>query len=122
MPMSKGQAFSQIVEELAAELRVPVNRLICREKKRSARQSVAQARRQIARAEYFLCPGAATDARSSRIVLIDDNLTTGATIARAVELLKDAGATSVIPVVLDRTIGPRLAQIIADSQQLGCSH
>jgi len=98
------------VLELSRRTGIPVLRAILRDRRASTRRSVAQIRRRIVEEEYRLDPTIVPNLRGARVVLIDDTVTTGATIAGIAKLLRAHDVAEIIPVSIDRTITPRLRQ------------
>ena len=95
---------------------------INREKQHSTRKSVAQIRYKIAREEYQLSKDYADSLKDRRVVLIDDNVTTGNTIVRCAEMLLECNPSEVFLLTLDRTIGPRALQRCDIPSELHCPY
>jgi predicted amidophosphoribosyltransferase len=82
---------------------------------------VAQQRARIAQNEYYLIDNAAVLVGGKDVILIDDRVTTGHTLAGVARLLRKVGACAVTPLVLDRTISARVLQR-AGRQPVVCPH
>lgn len=96
--------------------------LINREKQQSTRKSVAQIRHKIASEEYKLSDDYADSLKGRRVVLLDDNVTTGNTIIRCTEMLLECKPSEVFLLTLDRTISPRALQRCRISSDLHCPY
>lgn len=122
IPMSSehGQGLEPVAQQLADSMDLGYLQVITRERGASARQSGRHARRRIAEDEYQIV--SATDIRGRQIILLDDNVTTGETMACVATTLISAGATQVLPVSIDRTISTRFGQRLAQLRPLGCGH
>ncbi len=75
----------------------------------------AAARRRNVRGAFSVRPGAARRIAGRRIVLIDDVMTTGATLEACARALLKAGAADVSAIVLARVVRPGEAIILASS-------
>jgi Phosphoribosyl transferase domain len=100
----------------------PVIRAVVRQKCRSTRLSGAQVRRRIVQEEYELDASTVESIQRNNVILVDDTVTTGATMAGIARLLRGAGAGSIVPVSLDRTVSPRLQQRLKEGSQCTCAH
>jgi hypothetical protein len=100
----------------------PVLRALVRSKRRSTRGSVAQIRRQIVESEYELDPRIVRNLKGKRLILVDDTVTTGITLAGVAKLLRSSGAASVMAVTIDRTISSRLRQRLPHGSAGSCPH
>jgi len=114
--------FFDAISAAAGLHQVQVLKLVTRNKKQSTRKSVRQVRQSIAALEYMISPEFDHQVPGSNILLFDDNVTTGATMIGVANLLRAKGAQSVIPLSLDRTISPRLRQILLDQKPISCPH
>ena len=112
----------EATEEVGRRLSVTVIPAVTRNKKLSTRMSVAQTRALIADSEYSLVPGGGSALKDTRVILVDDNVTTGSTLSRVGGMLLNSGVGEVVPVAIDRTISPRLEQRLSELNKLGCSH
>jgi predicted amidophosphoribosyltransferase len=99
-----------------------VTGLFARRKRESTRASVAQARARIARDEYTVVRGVAARVDGKNVLLLDDTVTTGHTLAALSILLRQWGTRRVLPVALDRTASPRLLQRIDSRAPDHCPH
>jgi predicted amidophosphoribosyltransferase len=89
------------------------NSLICaitREKRMSTRNSNTQQRKHLVQEEYSLDKNLIPHLLGKKLILIDDNVTTGATLLHSVKLLQAAGASEVVPVSIERYVSPRVLQ------------
>ena len=91
-----------IAEEIAAKTGLPCRQLLQKVKNNSAQSLTrdAKQRRENVAGVYALCDGA--DASGLRVLLVDDVVTTGATMSEAARILRKAGAKSVFSVTLAR--------------------
>lgn len=91
-----------LAEEIAAKTGLPCRQLLQKVKNNSAQSLTrdAKQRRENVAGVYALDDGA--DASGLRILLVDDVVTTGATISEAARILRKAGAKSVFGVTLAR--------------------
>ena len=91
-----------LAEDLSRRLSVPCEPLL-RKKRNNPRQSVtgnAEKRRRNVKGVYEALPSA--DLKGKRVLLVDDIVTTGATLSEAASVLRKAGAASVIGLTLAR--------------------
>jgi phosphoribosylpyrophosphate synthetase len=65
---------------------------------------------------------AAGEVAGRTVLLVDDMVTTGHTLAGIAKLLSAAGAASVQPVVLDRAVSPRTLQRADNRGPDACHH
>lgn len=84
--------------------------LIIRDKQVSTRKNVAQIRHKIANEEYKLSENCVNFLKNRRVVLLDDNVTTGNTIIRCAEMLSNCNPKEIFLFTFDRTISPRAMQ------------
>ena len=96
--------------------------LITRKKQYSTRRSTVQIRECIVQNEYLLDESAAPIIDQRRVVLIDDNVTTGTTLIGGVQLLKQYHPSEIIPVVIERQVSVRLLQRCPPLPPLVCPH
>lgn len=91
-----------LAEEIAAKTRLPCRQLLQKVKNNSAQSLTrdAKQRRENVAGVYALDDGA--DVSGLRILLVDDVVTTGATMSEAARILRKAGAKSVFGVTLAR--------------------
>lgn len=91
-----------LVEEIAAKTGLPCRQLLQKVKNNSAQSLTrdAKQRRENVAGVYALDDGA--DVSGLRILLVDDVVTTGATMSEAARILRKAGAKSVFGVTLAR--------------------
>lgn len=91
-----------LAEEIAAKTGLPCRQLLQKVKNNSAQSLTrdAKQRRENVAGVYALDDGA--DVSGLRILLVDDVVTTGATISEAARILRKAGAKSVFGVTLAR--------------------
>ncbi|HEX2080453.1 MAG TPA: phosphoribosyltransferase family protein [Longimicrobium sp.] len=111
----------RLASSLGDTLGVAVVPAVVREKRESARHSVAAGRRRIAADEYMLREQAAGVA-GRPVLLLDDMVTTGHTLSGVARLLRIAGATDVRPLVLDRTASVRALQRADQRAWDACPH
>jgi len=123
IPMSgkKGDPLWEITTEVAARLYLLPMRALERHKRRSTRASVAQVRRQIVDEEYQLLEEAKAAIFDRDVVLVDDTVTTGFTMAGVAEKLSRSGVRNIFPVCVDRSISPRLRQRLS-RPNVACGH
>lgn len=117
---SRDLAF--VARQVADELSIPILDALQRRKRSSTRASVAQRREAIVREEYSIVDSRADQLRGHDIMLLDDVATTGHTVTGLARILKTAGARHVLPVVLDRTVSPRLLQRLPARAPDHCPH
>jgi predicted amidophosphoribosyltransferase len=97
--------------------------LISRNKQRSARKSVAQERALIAREEYSVDEEIARSiAPRARIIIVDDNVTSGETIVRCAELVRSLDPDTIQPLSVDRALSGRALQRCPPVSKLECSY
>lgn len=101
---------------------IPVVCAVLRKKRRSTRHSGVQVRRRIVEEEYLLDPQMVESIRGRQVVLVDDTVTTGATMSGIARLLRNGGAAAVVPISLDRTVSARLQQRLPEALPRGCAH
>jgi ComF family protein len=95
-----------IAERLAARLNIPLaSRLLVR-RRRTAVQAQLSPRRRRANVRRAFLAGHDRDLPAARILLVDDVMTTGATVNEAAKTLARAGAGPIRAVVLARANGP----------------
>lgn len=126
MPMScagGGNRWLQIVRDASHRLnQVEVSTVIRRDKLQSTRRNLAQARVHIATQEYRIDGEVKDSLRGKRIILIDDNVTTGITLTHCADMLGELGPTSIQLLVVDRTVSARVLQRCPTSTDLRCSY
>lgn len=88
----------------------------------STRASVAERRARIARDNYTLAGEVKTAIKKRTILLLDDTVTTGNTLATLSQVLSSSGAAEVLPVSLDRTISARVLQRADTRAPDSCPH
>ncbi len=122
VPMSSehGDGLQPVVRQLADQLGLQLIQAVRRNRQGSARQSGQTGRRRIAENEYQIDTD--VELGDKRLILVDDNVTTGETMAGVARKLSLAGAVTVIPVSIDRTISTRFGQRLSELHPLGCSH
>lgn len=120
----KVNRWLQIVTDAAEGIEgVQVLPLIKRDKSRSARKSVAQERARIAQEEYSLdVEVAARVPAGTRIILLDDNVTSGETIIRCVDLVHALKPRSTHPLTIDRALSGRALQRLPAPLDLACPY
>ncbi|MGC2237993.1 MAG: phosphoribosyltransferase [Pyrinomonadaceae bacterium] len=119
MPVWK--TWKDFLQNLAMSVEgVEVCPLINRDKQHSTRKSVAQIRAQIAREEYEISPSSTELLKDRKVVLLDDNVTTGHTMVRCAEMLLSYKPSSLFLLSLDRTISARVLQRCPVSKPLEC--
>jgi predicted amidophosphoribosyltransferase len=96
--------------------------LLMRKKQRSTRRSVLQVRERIVQQEYTLDESAGLLINQRRVALIDDNVTTGTTMIRAIQLLAQHSPSEIIPVVIERQVSARLLQRCPSPSTLACPY
>lgn len=101
---------------------IPVLRAVARNKRRSTRLSGKQVRRRIVEEEYELDSEVVNSIQGRQVILVDDTVTTGTTMAGIATLLRSAGAGAIVPVSIDRTVSPRLQQRLIERARGRCSH
>lgn len=123
IPMSgkKGDPLWEITTQVADRLCLLPMRVLERRKCRSTRASVAEVRRQIVDEEYRLLEEAKARIIDRDVVLLDDTVTTGFTMAGVAEKLSRSGARNIFPVCMDRSISPRFRQRLSRLNVI-CGH
>lgn len=96
--------------------------LINREKQHSTRKNVAQIRYKIATEEYRLAENCDDFLKNKKVVLLDDNVTTGNTIIRCAEMLLDCNPSEIFILALDRTVSARALQRCPTPPELDCPY
>jgi predicted amidophosphoribosyltransferase len=120
MATQDGAGLGPIVQLLGEALKLDVARVVSREWRGSARLSGQVARRRMAEDQYrIVCR---TGILERKIILVDDNVTTGETMSTIARKLLSSGATEILPVTIDRTISTRLSQRLTEWRPLGCAH
>lgn len=126
IPLGNKTAWQRWIETLKLSVssleNVQVVPAIDREKHYSTRKSVAQVRQKIASEEYKVSKNCADVLKHKRVVLLDDNVTTGNTIIRCAELLTVGNPSEIFALTLDRTIGPRVLQRCEVPSELICPY
>ena len=89
-----------LAQGLARELQLPVCRLLDKVRDTPAQSGLKEdsARRANVLGAYLLCPEA--EVKGKRILLVDDVVTTGATLAECARVLRTAGAEQVVGIAL----------------------
>jgi predicted amidophosphoribosyltransferase len=111
----------RLARSIGEEIDVPVVAALSRQKRRSARKSVLEVRGRIVDEEYRVTSDAAA-VTNRHVILFDDMVTTGQTLAGAARLLANAGAEMIRPVVLDRTVSERVLQRVPGRAPENCRH
>lgn len=83
---------------------------LSREKHQSIRTSFAQVRSRIVEDEFSVNEVMASTITDHRVILIDDNVTTGTTMIHCARLIKPFGPAEIVPVTIERYISPRVQQ------------
>ncbi len=96
--------------------------VVTRKKQHSTRRSAVQIRERIVQQEYRLDESAAPILNQRRVVLIDDNVTTGTTMIHGIQLLKQYHPSEIIPVVIERYVSARLLQRCPPFSTLVCPY
>jgi predicted amidophosphoribosyltransferase len=117
-----GRGLGTIAESLARKAGLAIVEAIGRSKNASTRQSVAQRRARIVEEEYSLRPDSISGISSKHVLLIDDMITTGHTVVGTARLLREAGAASVRPIAIDRSVSTRVLQRLPASAPDSCPH
>ena len=122
VPMSSehGEGLQPVAQQVADQLGLQSIPAIIRHREGSARKSAQTGRRRIAEDQYQVDVNA--EFANKQVVLIDDNVTTGETMAGIARKLALAGAATVLPVSIDRTISTRFGQRLSELHPLGCQH
>lgn len=120
----RGDRWQQIardaVEGIAGASVVPI---IKRNKQQSTRKSVAQERARIALKEYEIDETIAVSVREKTpVIVLDDNVTSGETMVRCVELIRSLGLGTVQPLSMDRAASGRALQRCPSVSELYCSY
>lgn len=98
------RGFNQ-AEDLAAHLGVPTARALARWRPRPAQATLSSTRRRInLEAAVFVPAWRRASLRDRVVLLVDDVVTTGATIESCAQALKEAGAVDVRAVTVARTL------------------
>lgn len=113
------ETVADAISSLEGNEIIPV---ISREKHNSTRQSVAQIRHKIASEEYQLLDDRTGSLKDRRVVLLDDNVTTGNTIVQCAEMIVDCNPSEIFLLTLDRTVGPRALQRCEIPSELHCPY
>lgn len=106
--MARGtNSAAVLAKHLASRMRLPLNsRLLVRSRKTLPQADLPPSRR-FENVQGAFRVRVRYDIQDTRIVLVDDILTTGATCGEAAKILKQAGAKLVIAAVLARAEGPQ---------------
>lgn len=111
----------RLARSVGEEIDVPVIAALSRQKRRSTRKSVSEVRGRIVEEEYGVTSDAAA-VTNRHVILLDDMVTTGQTLAGAARLLANAGAEMIRPVALDRTVSERVLQRVPGRAPESCPH
>ncbi len=89
-----------LAEGMSEYTKIPVRNLLCRRTAIGKKQKklTAAARRKNAKEAYTLCKNA--DAMGKTVILVDDILTTGATLSTGIQLLRRAGGKQIFAAVV----------------------
>lgn len=121
--VGRGNRWQAIIQAATKNLeRVETPLILSRKKKHSTRKSVMQIRERIVQQEYFLDESTAPLIHQKRVVLIDDNVTTGTTILGVTQLLEAYQHSEIIPVVIERHISARVLQRCPSPLSLVCPY
>lgn len=90
--------------------RISVIPLFVRKKLQSTRKNVTQIRERIVQQEYEVDIGLIGSVRDRRIILLDDNVTTGKTMTHCTSLLQQLGPRDIIPLTIERHVSVRTLQ------------
>jgi predicted amidophosphoribosyltransferase len=96
--------------------------LIRRNKQQSTRKSVAQVRAKIAQGEYDVDELSGQKILNRRVVLLDDNVTTGNTITNCAGLLEAYKPEQINLLTVDRTVPARALQRCPEPKSLLCQY
>jgi predicted amidophosphoribosyltransferase len=113
--------IARLAERMGKLLDLPVVAAVSRKKHKSTRASGARRRRQIAASEYQLTP-ASRAIQDRSVLLLDDMVATGHTIAAIGQLLLESGARAVQPIALDRLVSQRVLQRADNRAADHCPH
>lgn len=120
-PAGRPDPMLRLALSIGEKIDVPVVAALSRQKRRSARKSVSEVRGRIVEQEYEVSSDAAA-VTNRHVILLDDMVTTGQTLAGAARLLANAGAEMIRPVVLDRTVSERILQRVPRRAPENCPH
>jgi predicted amidophosphoribosyltransferase len=95
--------------------------LIQRYKQKSTRKSVAQERARIAQEEYRVIEGTDSQIQGRRVILLDDNVTSGATMTSCAAMLKRLSPAAITPLSIDRALSARALQRCPEPKNIECS-
>lgn len=126
IPMSDDyyrSSWSQVVSDsIPAGTSFELLPTILRDKRRSTRRSVIQTRRQIVKDEYEVDTASAEQISGRKVVLVDDNVTTGTTMMHCVDLLASYAPTQIVPIAIERNISQRVLNRLGEPVQVECPH
>jgi predicted amidophosphoribosyltransferase len=96
--------------------------IVSRKKQFSTRKSLAQVRKRIVQSEYQIDEKSASIIKDRPVVLFDDNVTTGTTMAAIASLLQQFNPGEIIPVAIERHVSARVLQRCPQSLLITCPH
>lgn len=115
--------WQESLKKATANLKgIEVVPVIHREKQISTRKSAAQIRNKIANEEYRVLDDHSKLLERKRVVLLDDNVTTGNTILRCADMLKNCNPSEIFILSLERTVSPRVLQRCKVLSDLECPY
>jgi predicted amidophosphoribosyltransferase len=125
IPMScagRGDRWLELICDASKGLdQVDVKSFFKREKQQSTRKSVAQTRIQIVEQEYMIDEDAARQLHGKRVILVDDNVTTGNTLTHCARIIQPFSPVCIQLISIDRTISTRIIQRCPTVSNLICS-
>jgi predicted amidophosphoribosyltransferase len=93
---------------------------IVRDKHQSVRQSLYQARRQIAHSEFGVEETLTAALSGRNVILLDDNVTTGATMIRCANLIQQFAPSRLTLLTVERNADARLLQRCPNPECIEC--
>jgi predicted amidophosphoribosyltransferase len=126
IPMScagRSNRWLQVMRDASQSLnQVQIQPVIKRDKQESTRRNLAQTRIRIATQEYTIDEEVNDSLRGKRIILVDDNVTTGVTLTHCADMLRELNPTSIQMLVVDRTVSARVLQRCPTPTALECRY
>ena len=123
IPLGRTDRWLDIVRAASASIEgMEVLPALRRKKHQSTRRSVAQVRESIAWQEYEADPTLSSRVSGRAVILLDDNVTTGNTIASCASLLRRFEPMEILPLAIERHVSVRVLQRCASPLVETCSY